>query len=40
MAWHSMQQGKNSTLLTFDFDGDKVSGMYMTDPDIYTFEML
>ena len=35
-----MQQGKNSTLLTFDFDGDKVSGMYMPDPDIYTFEML
>jgi hypothetical protein len=28
----------NESLLVFDFNGDKISNLYMTDPDIYSFE--
>jgi hypothetical protein len=28
----------NQALLVFDFNGDKISSLYMTDPDIYSFE--
>ena len=31
-------QGDHACLLTLKFNGDKVSSMYMTDPDIYTYE--
>ena len=30
----------HSTLLTFDFNDARITGMYMTDPDIYAFEFL
>ena len=32
-----MQQGNNQTLLLFSFDGDKISKLYMTDPQLYKF---
>lgn len=35
-----MTQGDHSTLLTFEFDGEKISRMHMTEPEIYTFEYL
>jgi len=31
-------QGSNTCLLTLKFNNGKVSSMYMTDPDIYTYE--
>ena len=33
-----LQQGNNSTLLTFKFDEYGLSSLYMTDPQIFTFE--
>ena len=35
-----MSQRNHSTLLTFDFNDARITGMYMTDPDIYAFEFL
>ena len=35
-----MRQGDHSSLLTFEFNDDCISSMYMTDPDIYAFETL
>lgn len=32
-----MTQGENQTLLLFSFDGDKISKLYMTDPQLYKF---
>ncbi len=33
-------QGANETLLTFSFNKAEITAMYMTDPDIYTYEPL
>lgn len=33
-----MEQGDHSTLLTFKFDDDGLVSLYMTDPQIFTFE--
>ncbi|MDR1497999.1 MAG: hypothetical protein LBS59_06290 [Puniceicoccales bacterium] len=33
-----LRQGENSGLLVFDFSAEKISRLYMTDPDIYAFE--
>lgn len=32
-----MSQGENQTLLLFSFSGDKISKLYMTDPQFYKF---
>ncbi|MGN0844344.1 MAG: hypothetical protein ACI4QT_03890 [Kiritimatiellia bacterium] len=33
-----LTQGDAKTLLTVSFDGSKISSLYMTDPDIFTYE--
>jgi hypothetical protein len=32
------ESGVNEALLVFNFNGDKINNLYMTDPDIYSFE--
>jgi hypothetical protein len=34
-----MRQNETEGLLVFEFDGEKVSRLYMTDPDIYAFDV-
>lgn len=34
----SMRQGELTSLLTFGFDKDGISSLYMTDPEIFTYE--
>ena len=35
-----MRQGNVQTMLTFRFDGERISSMYMTEPTLFSFEVL